>query len=165
MAIADIRARNANIGPQSLEVQYLLLAHLVGNDEDEAIALLCRDKRQAETGIPGGGLDQRAARPELAVALGCLDERQADAVLDRASGILVLEFGEEAAWPGIEPRQLDQRRVADRVEHVAVDHHGASSARRAPRGSFLRPAGEAGKTAGLTRSCRRTGCADRPGAR
>jgi hypothetical protein len=128
MALADIRARDPDLGTQGLEMQNLLLAHLVGDDEDEAIALLRRDKRKAEPGIAGRRLDQGAARADLAVALGRLDQRQADAVLDRAGGILVLELDEERATAGVEARQLHERRVADRIEDAPMHRHDAPPA-------------------------------------
>ena len=52
----------------------------------------------------------------LSVALGGLDHRQADAILDRAAGVLAFELGEQPAGAGIEMGQLDHRRVADEVE-------------------------------------------------
>src|SRR5579883_2960728 len=139
MALADIRARDANIGAQRLQMQDFLLAHLVGNDEDQAIAFLRRDERQAEAGIARGGFDQGAARAELAVTLRRLDKREPDPVLDRARGVLVLELGEEPARPRIEARKLDQGGIADGFEDGSLNgHDGSLRARRAPL-PFLRP--------------------------
>src|SRR6185437_16159766 len=100
------------------------LAHLVRNDEDETVGLLRRDESQAEAGIAGSGFDERAAGLEPAIALGRGDQRQADAVLDRARRVLVLQLDEELTAARVYPRHLQQRRVADRVEHVAMDDHG-----------------------------------------
>src|SRR2546430_7024338 len=52
----------------------LLLAHLVGDDQQQPIALLCRDQRQPQAGVAGRGLDQRATGLEGAGALGGLNE-------------------------------------------------------------------------------------------
>jgi hypothetical protein len=58
MALADVGARQHDLGAHRLEVEDLLAAHLVGHDEDELVALLLRDQRQAEAGVAGGALDQ-----------------------------------------------------------------------------------------------------------
>ena len=80
------------VGPQQL----LLLGRLlVGHDEDAAIALERRGDGQAVAGVARRRLDDRAARLEQARALGRLDHRQADPVLDRAAGVEHLELGEE----------------------------------------------------------------------
>ena len=51
--------------------------------------------------------------------LGVLDHRLGDAVLDRAGRVVALELGPDAhAGLGREARQLDERRVADRLEDV-----------------------------------------------
>src|SRR6185369_6578897 len=65
-------------------------AHAVGHDQDQAIALHRRDHREANAGIAAGRLDDRSAGLELAAALGVLDHRKRDAVLDRRSGIRAL---------------------------------------------------------------------------
>ena len=78
--------------------------HLVGHHEHHAVALGARDQRQAEAGVAGGGLDDRAAGLQAAVALGGLDHRQADAVLDRAAGVLRFELEEQLAAAGVEAR-------------------------------------------------------------
>src|SRR5919108_588406 len=89
----------------------LLLAHLVGHDEDAAVALDRRADREADAGVPGGGLDDRAARPELPLALRGLDHRQADPIPDGAAGIQVLELRE-------------QRRLDARAQLLEADDRG-----------------------------------------
>ena len=54
--------------PSALQMLDLLARHLVGHDEHDAIALRDADLREAEPGIAGGRLDDRAARLELAAA-------------------------------------------------------------------------------------------------
>src|SRR6516165_2131824 len=111
-------------------MQYFFLTHLVRDDENEAIALLRRDEGQAQAGIAGGRFDESAAWSYLAVALGCFDEREADAILDGARRILVFELGEEAARTSVEARQFDERRVADGIEHAPMHRHDASPCAR-----------------------------------
>src|SRR5262249_15152352 len=103
-----------------------LAAHLVGNHEDELVALARRDERQAQARVPGGRLDDRAAGLQRPVALGLLDHREPDAVLDGAARVLALELEEQPAWAGIEPRGLDHRRVADEREDRVVLRHDQS---------------------------------------
>src|ERR1051325_674999 len=43
VALADVRTRHAHLGPERADVLDLLLAHLVGDDEEQAIALLPGD--------------------------------------------------------------------------------------------------------------------------
>ncbi len=119
MTFADVGACQHDLGAHGLEVEDLLLAHLVRNDEQQAIALLRGDQRQPQPRVTCGGLDKSAARLDLAVALGSLDEIQADAVLDGATRILVLELEKQLAGTGIEVRDGDERRVADHLQHVA----------------------------------------------
>ena len=126
MALADVRAGHAHLGAQRLEVEDLFLAHLVGHDDDQAVALLSGDQGEAEAGVAGGRLDDGAAGLEHAVVLGRLDHRQADAVLDRAARVLQLELGEQPAGPGIELGEFDHRRVADHFEDVAGNHRGTN---------------------------------------
>ncbi len=117
MALADVGAGDMHLGAQRLQVQHLLGRHLVGHDQDDAIALGPRHQRQAEAGVAGGRLDHGAARLQAAVALGGIDHRQADAVLDRAAGVLRFELEEERAGAGVQPRHAHQRRVADELEN------------------------------------------------
>ena len=82
---------------------------------------------------------------EAAVALGRLDHRERDAILDRAAGILVLELEEQAAGAGIELPHLDHRRVADHFQHVA-DRQSSSALRSGPDfNARLRRRPQAGK--------------------
>src|SRR6185312_12458608 len=56
-----------------------------------------------------------------AFLLGVLDQGARNAVLDRARGVVRLELGPQVhARLGRQPRQLDQRRVPDRLDDVAI---------------------------------------------
>ena len=102
------------VGAQQVD---LLPRHLVGHHRDHAVALQPGGDRQAGAGVARGRLDDRAAGHQPAVALGGLDQRDRDAVLDRAARVERLELGDQArAQAGADPRQPDERRVADRVE-------------------------------------------------
>ncbi len=132
MPLAHIGARHHDIRAHGLQMKDLLAAHLVGNHEDELVALARGDKCQAEAGVARGRFDDGAAGFQRSVALGGLDHRKPDAVLDRAAGILVLELEEEPARSRVDPRHRYQRRVADeREDRVgAGDVHGHSRCTR-----------------------------------
>ena len=93
--VVDRGRRDHDLGAVRAEHRDLLLAHLVGHDEDAAVALAGRCDGEADAGIARGRLDDRAARLQLPLALGLLDHREADPVLDRAAGVEVLELGQD----------------------------------------------------------------------
>ena len=117
MPLADVGARQPDFGAQRPQMLHLLARHLVGHDQHDAVALRDADLREAEPGVAGGRLDDRAALLQPAVLLGVGDHRQRDAVLDRAARILALELHEQAAFSRVELRQFDDRRLADQVQH------------------------------------------------
>ena len=161
MALADVGAGDVHLGAERLQVQHLLGRHLVGHDQDDAIALGPRHQRQAEAGVAGGRLDHGAAGLQAAVALGGIDHRQADPVLDRAAGVLRFELQEQRAGAGVEPRHAHQRRVADELEngrgggrHAATVAPTASAAERSVIGhrqGFRSPTGVAADARPLQR--------------
>ena len=66
MALADVRARQADLGAERPQMLDLLARHLVGHDEHDAVALGDADLGKAEAGIAGGRLDDGAARRQAA---------------------------------------------------------------------------------------------------
>ena len=116
MALADVRARGDDLGAHGLGVQHLLPRHLVGHDQQRAIALAAAHQGEPEPGIAGRRLDDRAAGLELAVGLRRLDHRARRPVLERAGRVRALELEKEPAGTAIDAGDLDERRVADEVE-------------------------------------------------
>ena len=93
--------------------------------------------------LPAVASTMVAARLEPAVALGGLDHRQRDAVLDRAAGVLALQLDEQPARPGVEPGDFDHRRIADQGEHAgAIRRRGEVRAWDAPCGNSVGGNGE-----------------------
>ena len=136
VALGDIGPGQHDLRAHGAQVEDFLLAHLVGDDQDQAVALLPGDQGEPEPGIAGRGLDEGAARLDAAVALGRLDHAECGPVLDRAARILVLQLDEQPARPGIEGTQLDHRGVADGLEHVGVGVRRRHAAlRQVPHGS------------------------------
>ncbi|MNE18208.1 hypothetical protein D3C80_1112300 [compost metagenome] len=122
VAVRHVRTGQAHIGAHGAQVLDLLLRHLVGDDQQDVIALLLADQGQGQTGVARRRLDDGAARLQPARVFSRLDHRQGDAVLDRAAGVLALQLQEQAAGAGVDPRHLDHRRLADQVQQRA---HGA----------------------------------------
>ena len=114
LRVDDLGAEHAQqLGP--------LLGHVVGHHHLDRIALAPADHRQRDAGVARGRLEDRLPRLDRPLGLGGLDHRLRDPVLDRAGRVAALELGEDPhARLRREPRQLDQRRVADRLDHVAV---------------------------------------------
>ncbi len=115
-----------DLGPVGLEHVTLVLAHLVGADEDAGVAAALGDEREPDAGVAARRLDDGAARLQQPVALGGLDHAQRDAVLDRASGVEVLDLREDrAAHPRVldDGAELDEGGVADEVRDVLCILH------------------------------------------
>ena len=159
----DVRRAEDDLGAVGPQQGLLLGRLLVGHDEDAAVALERRRDRQAVAGVARRRLDDRAARLEQAGALGRLDHRQADPVLDRAARVERLELGEderlvlEAAEVAGDAGQPDERRVADEIEdRFGVPHPGRISGRGqsacssgpGPRSSQVSRAAEAARPVG-----------------
>ena len=76
----------------------LLGTHLVGADEDAAVAPTRRHDGEPDAGVAARRLHDRPARlEELPVSLGRLDHGERDAVLRRAARVEHLELGDERA--------------------------------------------------------------------
>ena len=75
--------------------------------------------------LPEVGSRDGVAALEFAARFGGLDHGLGDAVLDRAGGVLALQFGVDVdVGAGGEGAQLDEGGVADEVEDGAVEGHG-----------------------------------------
>ena len=91
----DVGRADDHFGAERLERVGLLLRLLVGRREDALVALHDRGDREAHAGVAGRALDDRAARLQLARALGVLDHPHGHAVLDRVAGVEGLELDED----------------------------------------------------------------------
>jgi hypothetical protein len=140
------RRRDDDLRAVRAQHRDLLLAHLVGHDEDAAVAAQRRRDREPHARVPRGRLHDRPAGPQPTVPLGGLDHGEPDAVLHGAAGIQVLELREEL--PGNvagEPLEAHDRRAPDELEHrgeVAARHRPLSLLRAlafACAGRRLRP--------------------------
>ena len=126
VAFADIGTGEDDLRTHGLQMKNLFAAHLVGNDQNEFIALQRSDQCQAKPGIASRRLDDRATGFEPAIPLRRLDHRATDAVFDRAARILAFQFQEQPARTGIHAGDLDQRCISDQIEQLLRGHSSFS---------------------------------------
>ncbi len=113
-----------DFGAVGLHGVALVLADLVGAHEDALVAALLGDEREADTGVAGGGLDDRSAGLEQSGGFGGVDHLDRDAVLGASTGVEVLDLGGHRRRScGGDGRELDQRGVADELNDVFSDSH------------------------------------------
>ena len=127
VALGHVRSGQDDFGAHRLEVEDLLAAHLVRDDQNQAVALLLGDQGQADAGVAGRAFDQGVAGLDASVALGGVDHAEADAILDRATRIVAFELEEQLAAAGVEALGLDDRGIADQFEDALVDRHADSA--------------------------------------
>src|SRR5262249_36468741 len=110
-----ILGREDQRGAVGVEQGAALERHRLRHGQDEAVALHRAHERQADAGVAAGGLDDDAlAGADLAVALGGLDHRQGDAILDAAARVVLLALGPHLGGVGRDDAgELDERRPAD----------------------------------------------------
>ena len=123
MALVDVGAGQHHLGTQRAQVENLLAAHFVRHYEDQRVAFLGGDQRQAEAGIARRGLNNRAARLQLAGTFRFVNHRQRNAVFNRAAGVLVFQLQKQRAGTGIKLMQLDKRRAANQFGDRVVNRH------------------------------------------
>ena len=112
LGVDDLRA----VHPQQLRA---LGRDVLRHHDLQPVALARADHRQRDAGVAGGGFEDRLARADRALLLGVLDQRARDPVLDRSGRVARLELRPDAhAGLGRQARQLDQRRVPDRLHDV-----------------------------------------------
>ena len=120
------RRTDDDVGPQTLQITHLFGRRLFRQHKYALIAAYGRDQCETDAGVARCRLDDRAALFQDALALGPVDHRDADAVLDRISGVQTLHLGVD--------RRLDlellcnivdpyERRFADQSENVVIKFH------------------------------------------
>ena len=120
--------------PAQAQRVFLLLALRVGNDDDGAIAERVGDERKADAGVAGGSLDDHPAGPERPALDRVLDDEQRGAILDRLARIHELGLAENGASGALgRMLELDQRRVADRLDDIVANLHGGRPVTRRQR--------------------------------
>ena len=109
MVRGDCRRRDHHLGAKRLQQSNLLLRHFVGHSKDAAIALQCGGDCQTDSGVSAGAFHDGAARPQLALALGLLDDGQPDPILYRTARIDILRLAiDRRSESGSHPGQADE---------------------------------------------------------
>ena len=167
--------RDDHARAEGLQQVDFLAAHLVGHREHGAIPLDRGHHREPEPRVPARRLDDRPTGPQRPLRLGVLDHLLTNPVLDAPARVHHLEFGEDEALDAAHDlRQLDERRIPDRLEDVRVVAHGHRGAcktvnviRRCAPGSFTLvgdasrprdPGGKPGRAGGGSRTPRKPIC-------
>ena len=111
-------------GPGEPDHVLLFLALGVRDDDDGAIAERRADQREADPGIAGRPLDDRAAGGERATGGSVADDRQGGAVLDRPAGVHEFRLGPDLAARGRRGTvQADEGRPPHGGGQVAGNDH------------------------------------------
>ena len=102
----------------------LFLRLRLGNDDDRLEAEGAGDEGEADAGVAGRPLDDRAAGPKLALGDGVPDDEQGGAILDRLTRIHELGLAENLAARLLGgTAQADQRGIADGFDDGGKDGH------------------------------------------
>jgi hypothetical protein len=125
---AEILEELPEVGAEGLEQPHPLDAGVVGDNRREAVAAYLRHHPERDPGVARRRLEDHLVLRELAARLGALDHGKSDAVLDGAGRVLALELQPQTHAGGRrEPRHVDERGVADRVEDRLVLQPGSAS--------------------------------------
>ena len=130
------RRADDDLGAVGLQHVALVLADLVGADEDALVPLGLRHHREPDPGVARRRFDDRAARLELARGLGGLDHPGRDAVLHRAAGVEVLDLGEHERAR----RQLGTVTAVRQVEGAGQADEGVFPMRSRTEFAYFTPA-------------------------
>ena len=114
------RLGDPDLGPVEPQQPLALAAHPLRQREDQVVAAGGADERQRDPGVAARGLDdRRAAGLDPPLALGRVDHRDPDPVLDAAAGVERLELGEQLHLETVRnPGELDHRGPADKLGDV-----------------------------------------------
>jgi len=121
LVVVDDHRSADGLVPFVSEYRDLLLAHLVGQHEEGAVAFAGHRDGESDSGFARGRLDDRPARLELPLSFGLLDHGEADPVLHRPARVEVLELGEDpGALHRRQPVKPYDRRRADQLEEIVT---------------------------------------------
>ena len=117
------RVRIDRLGAERRDNALALGADVRGHHQLDRIADRRADHRERDSSIAGSRIEDDFAGAQFAAREAKLDHFARGAILHRAAGVETLELGEDAhARPQQSARQtrnLEQRRIADQLEHAA----------------------------------------------
>ena len=137
-----------------------LRGDVVGHDERDPVALAARDHRERDAGVAGRRLEDDRVRARAAPRRSRSSMRYfADAVLDRPGRVRASRAWRSSRTAGLgrHPRDLDERRVADRVDDRRVPSRRRSLTARRARASGRRRRLSPPAIAGSSRTSSRVG--------
>ena len=117
------RGRRYNyLGPKSLKRMNLLIAHLIGHNEDALVALHRCGDSEPHACVSRSGFNDGSTGLDHALTLGVFDDRDADTVFDGSSRVEELNFGQNGRLnPLRDTTELHQRSIANGLEDVLRD--------------------------------------------
>jgi hypothetical protein len=123
-AVAAFLARSEDqFSTEHLQHLSALDRNTVRHENRDRVTLHLRNRRQRNAGVARRRFNDALARLKRSVLLGLLDHLLGDAILNRAERVLAFELGDDAHFRvRREAADIDQRRIADQVEHTVVDH-------------------------------------------
>ena len=111
-------------GAECAERVLFLFGLGLGNDDHGAHAERVADNGQADAGVAGGAVDDDSAGAKLASLDRVADDAERRPVLYRLAGVHEFGLAEDRAAGFLRSSpELDQRRVADRIEDGVADLH------------------------------------------
>ena len=116
--------RQHELGAVGAEQHPALAAHRLGHHQRAPVAARGAHQRQRDPGVAAGRLERDRVRPDQVLALGGVDHRDADPVLDAPARVEELELGNDlgATFLG-DPPQANERSVPHQLGDVVGDFH------------------------------------------
>ncbi len=116
------RGRQHQLGAEKTHQFAPLDGEGLGHHGHERITLDCANHREGNACIAGSRLHHGLSWRDQAVSLGVFDDADGEPVLDGTQRIECLELDVHIDAFGRQPLDAHNRRAADGLEHVVVDH-------------------------------------------
>jgi len=122
--LSALAVQQRQSGAEGLHVVSFLQARRVGSDKRERMASDSANHRQRSACAPAGELDDRPARRQSPVGLGCVNHRPGHSVFHASRRVGSFELHDDTrASCSHDPAELDQRRISDRCQDVRGQAH------------------------------------------
>ena len=95
------------------------LRETLRNEQDNFVSAIDADQGQADSGVPGGGLNNDASTLEQAIFFRTLDNPDCCAVFHASAGVQIFEFGKNVGTIcGHDPAEVQHRRLPNKFGNV-----------------------------------------------